>query len=93
MQVDEGHSITPPIPNGLLTESSMELIERDGELLSPLLPTLFLDRPSIKQHALLGKSSQAGHAERHRTESNSPTHAFLKERPHHGGQITFPAGF
>lgn len=54
MQVDEGHSITPPIPNGLLTESSMELIERDGELLSPLLPTLLVEGSGIEEGTLLG---------------------------------------
>ena len=54
MQVDEGHSITPPIPNGLLTESSMELIERDGELLGPLLPTLLVEGSGIEEGTLLG---------------------------------------
>ena len=53
MQVDEGHSVTPPITNGLLTESSMELIERDGEFLAPLLPTLLVEGSGIEEGTLL----------------------------------------
>jgi hypothetical protein len=57
----------------------MERIEGDREFLGPLLPTLFIKWPGIEQHTLLGKASQASHAERHCAESNPPTHAFLKE--------------
>ena len=71
--------MTPPIANGLFAKTGMELIERDGELLGPLLPTQLVEGSRIEQHALLGKASQASHAEGHRAESNSPTHTLLKE--------------
>lgn len=77
--------MTPPITNGLFAEPGMELIERDGELLGPLLPTLFLDRPSIEQRRLLSVACQPSHAERHGSESNPPTHTLLKEGHHHVG--------
>ena len=51
-----------PIMNGLFAEPGMELIERDAQLLGPLVPTLFLERSSIEQHALLGEACQASHA-------------------------------
>ncbi len=54
--------MTPPITNGLFAEPGMELIERDGELLGPLLPMLFLDRPSIEQRSLLSIACQPCHA-------------------------------
>ncbi len=92
VEVDEGHSSIPSVPNDPVTESGIERIEGDGEFLASLLATLFLDRASIEQHALLGVSGEASHAQRHRSESNPPTHTLLKDGQHHGRQITFPAG-
>jgi hypothetical protein len=79
MQMDKGHSMTPPITNGLFSKTGMELIERDGELLGPLLPMQLVERSGIEEDPLLGITSQACHAQRHSSQANPPTHAFLKE--------------
>lgn len=93
MQVDEGHSRTPPITNALFSESCMQGVQGDRELLRSVLFALLIKRPVIEQHALLGEAGETGHAQRHGSQSNPPTHALVKEGPHHGRQITFPARF
>lgn len=57
VQMDESHSITPPIPNDLLSKSGMKLIEGDSQLLGPVLPSLLIDGPSIEKSPLLGITS------------------------------------
>ena len=78
VEVDNGHSSIPSVPNDPLTESGIELIEGDGELLGSLMSTLFLVGLSIEQRTLLGVASQASHVQSHGSESNSAAHTFLK---------------
>lgn len=71
--------MTPPITNGLFAEPGMELIERDRELLGSLMPTLLLVGLGIEERTLLGVTGEACHAQRHGSQSNPTTHAFLEE--------------
>ena len=54
MEMDQGHSTTPSISNGLLSKPDVEGVESDGEPLRPLLLMLLIDGSSLKERALLG---------------------------------------
>src|SRR5215472_1493703 len=94
VQMNEGgrHSMTPPVSDRLLSEPSMERVERDGEALRSVVPLLFIMWPLVEEPDLLCIGHQTGHAHGHKAEPHPTTEAPLKERREHGSKIAFPTG-
>lgn len=87
-----GHSLTPPIPDGLFAKSCMESVERHGKILCPFLLSLLITWPLIEEGALLGIGGQARQAHGHLTKTDATTDASLKERSEVRRQVHFPTG-
>ena len=49
MQMDEGHSMTPPVANTLLSESCMEAIEGKRQLLLSIPSVLLIEWSGIEE--------------------------------------------
>ena len=87
-----GHSLTPPIPDGLFAKSCMESVERHIKFLCSFLLSLVIEWSLIEERALLGIGGQAGQAHGHLTESDSTTDTSLKEHREGRRQVHFPTG-
>ena len=87
-----GHSLTPPIPDGLFTIPCVESVEGHGQALSPLVLTLFVEWSLIEERALLGVGGEARQAHGHLTQTDSTADASLKECSEVRRQVHFPTG-
>jgi len=52
--------MTPPVPDSLFSEPSMERIESDGEALRSFVPLLFINWLLVEEPDLLRVGYQAG---------------------------------
>ena len=87
-----GHSLTPPIPDGLFAKSCMKLVERHGKILCPFLLSLLIEWPLIEEGALLGIGGEVGQAHRHLTKTDATTDTSLKEHREGRRQVHLPTG-